>query len=54
MIGYSIVGDDDAGEYFYIHPDNGDINLLKSVFESEKRQYKVEIDGSCSLFAFLL
>ena len=41
MISYSVTGDDDAGDFFYVHPDNGDITLLQSVFETEKRQYKV-------------
>ena len=41
MISYSVMGDDDAGDFFYVHPDNGDITLLQSVFETEKRQYKV-------------
>ncbi len=42
-IGFSIIGDDDADQFFYVHPDNGDITLLQSVFESEKKQYRVSV-----------
>ena len=45
VISFSIAGDDDADEFFYVHPDNGDITLLQSVFETEKRQYRVCLFG---------
>ena len=47
MISYSVTGDDDADDFFYVHPDNGDITLLQSVFETEKRQYKVCKQVAC-------
>ncbi len=41
MVGYSIIGDDDSADFFYVHPENGDVTLLGSVFEAEKKQYRV-------------
>ena len=54
MISYSVTGDDDAGDFFYVHPDNGDITLLQSVFETEKRQYKVCKQLECFAFIYVV
>ena len=42
-IEYSISGEGDSPQYFYIHPTQGHITLLKSVLETEKTLYRVTI-----------
>lgn len=41
MVRYSVVGDGDAVEYFYVHPTDGHITLLKSVLETGRSVYRV-------------
>ena len=41
VLSYSITGDSDGQKFFYIHPTDGTISLLKSVYETTKRDYRV-------------
>ena len=40
-IGYTVVGEGDAAEYFYVHPTDGAISLLASVRYSGRSLYRV-------------
>ena len=43
-IEFEIIGDEDAGDYFYINPTSGAISLLQSVLETNKNIYRVSVD----------
>ena len=43
VIKYSIVGDGDAVGYFYVHPTEGRITLLRSVLDTGRSVYRVSI-----------
>ena len=47
---FSIVGEGDAQQYFYIHPTKGDITLLKSVLKTKRSYYRVSLVMCTSLF----
>ena len=46
---FSIVGEGDAQQYFYIHPTKGDISLLKSVLKTKRSYYRVSLITCMSL-----
>ena len=41
VIGYAVSGEGDAAEYFYVHPTDGHITLLKSVLDTDRQLYRV-------------
>ena len=50
MITYSITGDGEAPNYFYINPTTGDITLLQSVMEFEGRSQRVRVTIQITYF----
>ena len=43
MVEFVVSGEGDASEYFHVHPTDGDVTLLKSVLDTQRQLYKVQM-----------